>query len=398
MEDLGTALLDDPSLLFMGGGNPGCIDAAAELFSAQLRKVLDDSARRHELLGVYQQPQGDSVFREEVARYLNKQFSWSLGPENIAIANGSQSAVFVLYNLFAGDMPNGEFRRIYLPLCPEYVGYRDAGLAENFFLSSKPQIEKQSDGFFKYHPDPAAMENAASLGAIAVSRPSNPTGNVISDAELSELDVVARNRGIPLIVDGAYGLPFPGLVYKEATPLWNDNTILLLSLSKLGLPGVRTGIVVASEPIAQAFARTNTVINLSSGTLGPQILRGTLDDDALPRVCRDHLKPFYEERRRIALEVIERGRGNLPVHVHQPEGAFFLWLWCENLPIDSAELYQRLKARGVVVLPGNEFFIGLPEDWPHQRECLRLSYAGDPDTIRQGLDILLDELRQCYAN
>ena len=58
-------------------------------------------------------------------------------------------------------------------------------------------------------------------------------------------------HGIPLIIDGAYGLPFPNILFSEARPHWNENTILVLSLSKLGLPGVRTGIVVAREEIVR---------------------------------------------------------------------------------------------------------------------------------------------------
>ena len=54
----------------------------------------------------------------------------------------------------------------------------------------------------------------------------------------------------------------------------------------------------------------------------------------------------------------------LPLRIHRPEGAFFLWLWFPGLPIPSAELYRRLKQRGVYVLSGHHFFPGLPEDTP----------------------------------
>jgi len=40
----------------------------------------------------------------------------------------------------------------------------------------------------------------------------------------------------------------------------------------------------------------------------------------------------------------------LPYHVHKPEGAFFLWLWFEGLPVSSQELYERLKKRGVAII------------------------------------------------
>ncbi|MDP5070454.1 MAG: valine--pyruvate transaminase [Congregibacter sp.] len=397
MDDLGEALSDDPTLLFMGGGNPGRVEAVQAVFAAKLAAIAADRDQRHELLGVYQAPQGDRGFREELARFLNREYGWSLGPEHIAIANGSQSAFFVLYNLFAGPCSDGSVRQIHLPLSPEYVGYRDIGLSDNFFSATRPRIERLDDGQFKYHVDFDALTLEDSVAALCISRPSNPTGNVMSDEEIAALDRLARSRDIPLIIDGAYGHPFPALLEAPATAFWNENTILMLSLSKLGLPGVRSGILIARPDIAQAFARANTVVSLASGTLGPQLLRGMLDDGSLAQLCRQEIQPYYSERRALAVRAVEAGRGDLPVWIHRPEGAFFLWLWCENLPVDSFTLYQRLKERGVIVLPGNEFFIATGDNWPHSRECLRISYAGDRQTIEAGIALIMDELHKSYA-
>ncbi|MFK7831093.1 MAG: valine--pyruvate transaminase [Congregibacter sp.] len=397
MEDLGAALDEDPSLLFMGGGNPGRVDAAQLMFSQRLKTILDDRDQCHQLLGTYQSPQGDLEFRSALAAYLRQSLGWDLGPQHIAVANGSQSAFFVLYNMFAGAMPDGTSRHIHLPLSPEYVGYRDIGLNSNFFKATRPHVERGDEGMFKYRIDFDAFAPSDRTGALCVSRPSNPTGNVLSDDEMSRLDALAREQGVPLIVDGAYGHPFPGLIYTDATPAWNENTVLMLSLSKLGLPGVRTGVVVARPDIAHAFARANTVLNLACGTLGPRLIGGMLRDGSLHMLCKDALQPFYSERRALALQSVEQGRGDLPVWVHRAEGAFFLWLWCEKLPIDSLELYARLKQRGVIVLPGNDFFIGINDEWAHSRECLRLSYAGEPQTIRAGIALVMDELHRAYG-
>jgi len=398
MDDLGAALSDNPSLLFMGGGNPGAVEAAEAFFTRRLEAVLADPGRRHEFLGVYQAPRGERAFREELAAHLRREYGWPVGPDHVAIANGSQSAFFVLYNLFAGPARDGLSRRIHLPLSPEYVGYADIGLGEDFFSATRPRVVHTEGLRFRYHIDFPTLTMDDGVAALCVSRPGNPTGNVVSDEEVTELAGLCRARGVPLIIDGAYGQPFPDLIYTRATPHWDDNTILMLSLSKLGLPGARTGVVIAHPDIAGAFARANTVISLACGTLGPQLLRGALADGSLLRLCHRELRPFYERRRAVALAAIERARGDLPVYVHEPDGAFFLWLWCEGLPIDSADLYQRLKARGVIVLPGNDFFIGTGQDWAHRRECLRLSYAGDVPTIERGIAIVMKELAAVYAD
>ena len=91
----------------------------------------------------------------------------------------------------------------------------------------------------------------------------------------------------------------------------------------------------------------------------------------------------------------EREVGDWRMHV--TEGALFLWLWCEGLPITSADLYERLKQRGVLVVSGHYFFPGLKEDWPHRHECIRVTYAQDDTVVEKGLAIITDEIRKVYA-
>ena len=397
MDDLGSALRDNPDMIFMGGGNPGRLPVVEAVFRQRLEAILADPAQRHSLFGVYQSPQGDRDFRNQLAGFLNRQFGWGLGAENIAVSNGSQSAFFILYNMFAGLMPDEEPRTIHLPLAPEYIGYGDIGLSADFFTATRPSIELLGDHLFKYHVDFSHLADAKNIGALCVSRPTNPTGNVLTDEEMSHLDAIARARHIPLIVDGAYGLPVPNIVFTEATPHWNDNTILTLSLSKLGLPGARTGIVVAREDIIRAFTNANTIVNLACGNMGPALARALFDSGEILSLGRDHIEPWYRERSQLAVRWFREQLGDLPYHIHRPEGAIFLWLWFEGMPITSQELYQRLKQRGVLVVPGHNFFVGLNEEWPHRNECIRVSYASDADAVKRGVAIIAEEVAKAYA-
>ena len=61
----------------------------------------------------------------------------------------------------------------------------------------------------------------------------------------------------------------------------------------------------------------------------------------------------------------------------------------------TLELYERLKARKVLVVPGEYFFFGIEDDWPHRHECLRLNYAQPEQTMREALDIIADECARC---
>jgi valine--pyruvate aminotransferase len=230
-----------------------------------------------------------------------------------------------------------------------------------------------------------------------VSRPTNPSGNVLDAEELRRLDALARARGVPLIIDAAYGAPFPDIEFGAPEAYWSHNVILMLSVSKLGLPGLRSGLLVAREEFIQDFARANTILNLASGNAGPALLASLLHSQQLLPLCRDMIQPWYRERRDLALECFRRELGDLPYAIHQPEGAFFLWLWFRELPVSSAQLYELLKEAGVLVIPGEACFPGLQDDWPHTRQCLRVSYAVDAQSLRTAASIIARTVRALFA-
>jgi valine--pyruvate aminotransferase len=74
-----------------------------------------------------------------------------------------------------------------------------------------------------------------------------------------------------------------------------------------------------------------------------------------------------------------------------------LWLWFKGLPITCQELYERLKQRGVLVVPGQYFFPGLPGEWQHKHECIRVTYAQEKAVVRAGLRIIAEEVKRAYA-
>jgi valine--pyruvate aminotransferase len=221
---------------------------------------------------------------------------------------------------------------------------------------------------------------------------------VLTDAEVEHLACLAQEHGIPLIVDGAYGAPFPGLLYRDGRPIWRPNTILTFSLSKIGLPGTRTGIVVADPEIVRALSAVNAVANLANGNLGQTLVEPMLRSGELLKLCHDTVRPFYLQKRDEALACIGESFGDrFPYRVHQSEGAFFLWLWFDALPITTGELYRRLKARNLIVVPGHYFVYGLAEPWDHGEKCLRLSYAQHARMVRDGIAVLADELARAHG-
>lgn len=394
MDDLGSALaLGAERIHFLGGGNPAAIPEVQALWRDRMNELLADGGGEFDrMVSNYDDPAGSPRFREAMAAYLRREFGWEVTRDHIAVTCGGQTAFFFLLNRLAGAMRDGSRRKIVLPVVPEYIGYADLGVtADPLFEARHPLIEKIGEHNFKYRVDFEQLHLDESHGAILISRPTNPSSNVLTDDEVEHLRTLAREQGIPLVIDNAYGLPFPGVIFHDATLTWDEGTILTMSLSKLGLPGTRTGVVVARPDLIRELSAMTAVVGLSNNNIGQALVLPMLESGEISRVARDIVRPHYQAKATFALAMAER---YLPDssrwRAHESEGAFFLWLWFEGLPITSRQLYERAREKGLLIIPGEAFFFGLPtgDPWPHQHECIRVSFTSPPEVIEAGFRIL----------
>lgn len=398
MEDLGQAMSSDPHMRMLGGGNPAAIPEMQALWREQWRRLIDDEPDRLDRALVnYDPPGGSPAFRRAMAAFLQRECGWTCTEKNVVVMPGGQAAFFDLFTLLAGH--DGQ-KKILFPIAPEYIGYANQALHPDAFVSIPGAIEDLPDHTFKYRIDFDRLRAALTpdIAAICLSCPTNPTGNVVSPDELTQLRQLAAAHRIPLILDQAYGMPFPGAIFTDWPPVWDENLIVSISLSKLGLPGVRTSVIVAQESVTAALANMNAVLALANGNIGQALLLPLLEGDQLSRCVSGIIRPFYEAKSRLANRLLREALGDrVPYALHASEGAFFLWLWLKDCPVTAAELYQRLKRRKVLVVPGHYFFFGLAEPWPHADQCLRITFSQPEPVVREGLQILAEEVLAAYA-
>jgi valine--pyruvate aminotransferase len=406
MDDLGRPLPDGVTPYLLGGGNPARIPNVEKAYRREMERLMAIPDAFEDAIGKYDAPQGRVRFLETLTRFFRAQYGWDIGPENIAITNGSQTAFFYLFNLLSGTSP--ERRTILFPLVPEYVGYADQGIDPDTFVTLPARVELIGDHSFKYHIDiplvSSYLAGHPEVGAICVSRPTNPTGNVLTDAEIESLSELAAKHGIPLMIDNAYGMPFPNIIFPDMldgtpAPVWNPGIILSMSLSKIGLPSLRTGIVIADRDIIAAMGALNSIAALASGSLGQILAEGLVETGEILKLADHEVRPFYRKKSEDAQSFIHEFWRGRDYRIHRSEGAIFLWLYMGDLSIPTKELYRRLKERGVVVVPGEYFFFGLdsgsPEEtaWknhPHREKCIRLNYSRPEDEVREGLRIIAE--------
>ena len=398
MDDLGHAMSGSEKKYMLGGGNPAQVPEVNAVWRRRMQEIMEREGDLERMLANYDPPQGNGEFIAALARLLRSEYGWDISERNIAITNGSQTSFYLLFNMLAGPDGTGMHRRILFPLTPEYIGYADQSIRSEDFRSVPAGIERIDEHTFKYHVDFDHLTVDDDVAAICVSRPTNPTGNVITDSEMDGLDRIARDAGIPLIVDNAYGVPFPGMIFEEATPMWNENIILTMSLSKMGLPGTRTGIVIAGEQMIEAISSCNAILSLSNGSVGQKLVTPLVESGEILDLSRSVVRPFYKDKSRRALDYIHSSFDeSVDYAVHKSEGSLFLWIWFRNLPITTVELYERLKARHTIVVPGTYFFFGFDQPWAHRDECIRINFGMADDDVRTGIRMIGEEAARAVA-
>lgn len=109
MEDLNDGLRT-PCAIMLGGGNPAQIPAMQDYFQTLLTEMLENGKLTDALCN-YDGPQGKTELLTTLASLLRENLGWDIEPQNIALTNGSQSAFFYLFNLFAGRRADGTTKR-----------------------------------------------------------------------------------------------------------------------------------------------------------------------------------------------------------------------------------------------------------------------------------------------
>lgn len=384
--------------LNLGAGNPAQIAEVTqewqELTLATVSERFTDMATR------YGPTRGTAVLIEAIIDYFGEKFGWQLEPGNILVAPGNQMLCFTATTVFTGPTPNG-IARLALPSVPDYTGYQSLGLVPETVVGIEPRIEMLEGRRFRYSFDFDALRRAEKIGAILLSDPSNPSGRTMTVAERDELIDIASARGVPLIVDHAYGSPFPGVTRSAAPAVLHDNVINCFTLSKAGLPGERLGFAIGPKQLIAPMTSfmSNSVLH------APQLVQATVATALATRridaMVEKSITAHYKEKRALAEKLLDANLGTeLDWQLHTSTGGMFCWLWIRDGWFDGDAFYQALKSKKVCIVPGSSFFVeralndGGKELGTHARQCIRLSLSGDQVVVGEAIGRIADALSQ----
>ncbi|WP_281198484.1 aminotransferase class I/II-fold pyridoxal phosphate-dependent enzyme [Staphylococcus schleiferi] len=327
----------------------------------------------------YSHNKGRLDTREAVSQYYQTRFNIHYDPEEIIITNGASEALDTVLRCIIN--PGDE---ILLP-GPVYAGY--IPLIQT--LGGKPIFMDTRQSGFKVTPERIKQHITPKTRAILLNYPSNPTGAILSEAEVTALVDTLKTLPIFIISDEIYAENTFHATHTSFARFESirDQLLLINGLSKShSATGIRIGFLSGPQYLidrltfmhayncicANVPAQMATIAALTEATNAPQTMNAA-----------------YMKRRDFLIESLTDMGFELE---GQPEGAFYIFPNIQNFTDDDfAFCVDVLETVGVAMVPGSSFT-------DYGKGYVRISYAYDMKSLEEGMARLRQYLQNKYAD
>ncbi len=305
--------------------------------------------------------------RRALARYVRKFFGAEYNPDNeILITVGVSEAL----DLALRALMNPGDEVLYHEPC--YVSYR----ATILFAHGVPiTAETKPENGFRLTRAMLEAKVTPRTKVLMLNFPNNPTGAIMSRADLEDIAAFACERDLIVITDEIYG----ELTYDTShtsivsLPGLRDRTIFLHGFSKAwAMTGFRLGYACGPADLIEAMMKIHQYTMLCASSLSQKAAL-----EALARPETDVAEMVEEYRRR--RNFIAAALGDLGLDCHRPLGAFYAFPSVKRLGLSSRDFALKLlREEKVAVVPGTAF-----------GDCgegfVRCAYATSLDNIKEAM-------------
>jgi aspartate/methionine/tyrosine aminotransferase len=322
----------------------------------------------------YPEVNGDLALRERIAALYD-----GATPDQVLVTIGASEANYILAQTLLE--PGDELA----VMRPTYMQVE--GAARNGGVTVREFGLDESKGWAL---DIASLDAAITekTKVIAVVNPNNPSGKILTEAEMDAIVAEADKVGAWLIADEVYG--GAERERNDQTPSFfgrYDKVIAVNGLSKAyGLPGLRLGWAVAPPEITEALWRRHEFVTISASMLGNRLGEIALRPDVRPQLI-SRTRRLIRDGFATLQEMLAVRPGVFSVVAPMASALSFVRY---DLPLGSTELVHRLRAeKSTLVVPGDCFGVD---------HHLRISSALPDDYLREGLGRMNDLVGDILAN
>ncbi len=312
---------------------------------------------------------GDMELREAISDHYLDAYGVVVRPEQVVVTSGTSPAMMLA---FAVLLERGEE---VIVSDPAYACY------PNFikFLGGVPaRVPVYEQDGFQYRVPAIEERISQKTRAILINSPSNPTGCLISPADMKAIAGLS-----PYIISDEI---YHGLVYEgqEHSILeFTDRAFVLNGFSKLyAMTGYRLGYLIAPPQFIRPIQKMQQNFFICAGSLAQRAgIAALKESDAEV----EEMKRIYNRRRKFMIKRLRELGFSIAV---EPTGAFYVFANARSLSSDSYRLaFDILEKAHVGVTPGVDF-------GKNGEGYLRFSYANSMENIAEGLNRLEQYLKE----
>ncbi|MGD2145218.1 MAG: aminotransferase class I/II-fold pyridoxal phosphate-dependent enzyme [Anaerolineae bacterium] len=332
---------------------------------ATLAELLGDELVIDDLLATglnYPQVEGTRELRERIAALYQ-----DASPDNVLVTVGCAEANFITVQTL---LEPGDEMAVMLPNYMQVWGIgHNCGYQVKTFRLQEERTWALDVGGLRDVVTPATR-------LIAVCNPNNPTGKILTEAEMDSIVVAADRVGAWILADEVYS-GAERLTDGPTPSFWGryGRVLATNSLSKAyGLPGLRIGWVLAPAETRDDIWRRHEYTTISATMLSNKLATVALSPRVRPRLMR-RVRDYIRQGFAIFEEWLSRHGSTFSLVPPQAAAIAFPRY---HLDVSSVELVDRLiHEKSVLVAPGAHFGVD---------HHLRISFGLPPDFLRAGLD------------
>jgi aspartate/methionine/tyrosine aminotransferase len=352
------------SIIHMEVGEPD-FNTPQSIVDAGMHAIKNHSMHYTPALGL-------PALRERIAQWYQTRYAVDVSSERVIVTPGASGAIM----LAIGALLEKDHQVMMADPC--YPCNRNfARFVEGQSLSVPVTAETD------YQLTAAHIEQywTAHTQLALIASPSNPTGTLISKAQMQALADIVKSKDGTLIVDEIYhGLTYDGIEAETVLSISQD-AFVINSFSKFfGMTGWRIGWLIVPDGFTEVMDRLAQNLFLAAPTPAQYAALKAFDADTLDEL--ESRRTVFEQRRNALLPALtELGFS----FASRPQGAFYLYADCSDLLqdkyADSRALTQHLLQKaGVAVTPGMDF-----GQYRADKHC-RFAYTNDVDTLMQAVE------------
>jgi aminotransferase len=239
-----------------------------------------------------------------------------------------------------------------------------------------PRFVKLRPPAWSFDPEELARAFSSRTRAVIVNTPNNPTGKVLTRAELETIAALCRRHDAIAVTDEIYEhILYDGAVHvpMASLPGMAERTVTINGMSKTySVTGWRVGWAIAPPALTDAIRKVHDFLTV--GAAAPLQEAGALALD-LPDTYYVSLAEAYARRRARIIPMLE-GAG---FRVHPPSGAYYVMTEIDGLGWDDDVAFARhmVEEIGIAVVPGSSFY-NHPADGRRQ---VRFAFCKKDETL-----------------